>query len=197
MLAMVIEKLAPPPTGSPVLHFAPEPATLSFLKRKYGEAYTPADFDPSQYPWVEQPMRQIDLARPLEFMPVHSVQGLVHSHVLEHVPGDLTQIVLQMNEAIEPGGFHIFCVPFFSPWYREDMDPAMTHDDRDRLFGQFDHLRSFGTSDFEQRMGPLFKDFERLRIDQFFTQEDMARAAVPIRNLTSLTSHSVFFYQKN
>ena len=195
-LGLVLQRLAPEPMGAPVVHFAPEPGTSAFLHRTYGERYVPADVDPAAYPWMELPMRQIDLCRPSDYLEPKSVQGLVHSHILEHIPADLTTSLLQMNAAIMPGGFHIFVVPFFSPYYREDMSPEMSHEQRDELFGQFDHVRSFGTEDFLDRIELAFRDFERVDLSQHITADDLHAASVPIRALTSLTAHTVFFFRK-
>ena len=139
---------------------------------------------------------QVDLSRPLDFFPRESVQGLVHAHVLEHVPGDLHRIVKQMNEIIAPGGFHTFCIPFFSRWYREDMDPEMPASERDRIYGQYDHVRSFGTNDTEDRVLSLFDGFERIHIDKVYSEDELARNAIPAHAVTSLTSHTVFHFVK-
>jgi hypothetical protein len=124
------------------------------------------------------------------------VHGLVHAHVLEHIPGDINRIVRDMNKAIIPGGFHTFCVPFFSAWYREDMDPNMSHADRDRSFGQYDHVRSFGTKDFEERMMPLFEDFDRIDLTARYSPARLAQEAIPANVNTHLTSHTVFHFVK-
>jgi phosphoglycolate phosphatase len=197
LLGLVFKRLAPAPTGAPVVHFAPEMSTSKLLREIYGSAYTPADYSPEAYPWMDLPMRKIDLTSPDQYLPPRSVQGLVHCHILEHVPGDLTSSLIKMNDAIQPGGFHIFVVPYFSRWFREDLDTNMSHEERDRLFGQFDHVRSFGTEDFYDRMALAFRDFERVDLRDVISRQDLLKASVPEAAVSSLTSHSVHFFRKH
>lgn len=194
-LGMVLKRLAPPPNGSPIIHFAPERSIATFLRSLYGENYVPADFDPSAYAWAG-PVRQIDLCCPSRYLERESVQGLVHSHVLEHIPADLTSTLIEMNAAIQPGGFHAFCVPFLGKYYREDANPDASREERERLYGQWDHVRAFGTSDFLDRIRLAFKGFKLLDLTEHFSAADLRSARVPVHCLTSLTSHTVFFLQK-
>jgi hypothetical protein len=193
---IALRDLVPLPNGLPVVHFAPEVAISELLISRYPNTYRPADFAPSQYAWLKQPMQQVDLSRPLDFFAPNSVQGFVHAHVLEHVPGDLHRIIKQMNMALVPGGFHAFCIPFFSEWYREDMNIAMPHAERDRLFGQHDHVRSFGTRDTEERLLSLFDDFERIEMNKLYSSEQLAASAIPPQAIMALTSHTVFYFVK-
>lgn len=193
---VVLRDLLPPPNGLPVVQCAPEQATNSILADKFPATYQPADFDPSLYPWVKQKMMKVDLTRPLDYFEPNSVQGFVHSHVLEHIPTDLHRTIKDMNTAIAPGGFHTFCVPFFSKYYREDMDPNLSHSERDRLFGQFDHVRSFGTLDSDERLLSLFEGFDRLNMAAVYPPEKLQANAVPIGAATSMTAHTIFHFVK-
>lgn len=192
----VLRDLAPPPNGLPVVHCAPEHAITTLLTQKYGDNYQPADYAPSFYPWVERPVKQIDLTRPLDYFEKKSVQGFVHSHVLEHIPSDLHRTIKDMNAAIIPGGFHTFCVPFFSNYYREDMDLSMPHPERERLFGQHDHVRSFGTLDAEQRLLSLFDGFDRTDMAETYAADKLAAHAIPPNAATSMTAHTIFHFVK-
>ncbi|QIK79664.1 class I SAM-dependent methyltransferase [Sphingomonas piscis] len=195
-MALALRAINPAGSELPVYHFAPEKGVGSVLQEMFGASYTPADLSPENYDWSEVPVKRIDLSRSTEFLPTRGARGLVHSHVLEHVPGDLTSILLAMNAAVEVGGFHAFVVPFFSEWYREDMDPNVTYEERDRLYGQFDHLRSFGTRDFLQRIHLAFSNFEKVDLTSIISFDDCQRSGIPVTALTRLTSHSVHFYWK-
>ncbi|MFG5408139.1 hypothetical protein ABXN37_08465 [Piscinibacter sakaiensis] len=82
------------------------------LVKKFGTRYIAADFSPEIYQSSSKvDVRKVDLSRPEAFLPRNSVEGLVHSHVLEHIPGSIERIVAKMNDAIVPGGFHLFSVP--------------------------------------------------------------------------------------
>lgn len=193
----VLRDFAPASNGLPVIHCAPDKIIAEILEKRYGDCYRPADFSPEEYSWVNRPVSKLDLTKPSEYLKPNSVQGIVHMHVLEHIPADLNRVVREMNDAIVPGGFHALCVPFFSRFYREDMDPGMSHDDRDRLFGQFDHVRSFGTEDANERLHALFDGFQRVDLKSAFAHDLLAASAIPTRAATSPTSHSVFLYIKN
>ena len=196
MLALALQSINPQPTGAPLMHFAPERGMLRLLKEMFGDAYTPADFEPANYSWCPEPVKKVDLSDPLAFIRPESVQGLVHCHVLEHVPADIGNTIRAMNRAVQPGGFHAFVVPFFSEWYREDVSPTMTHDQREALFGQLDHVRSFGKKDFKSRIFPAFEGFERVDLSTRISGAALRAAAVPANALSSLTSHTVFYFQK-
>jgi phosphoglycolate phosphatase len=163
----------------------------------YGDSYVPADIEPTAYAWLEQPVRRIDLCTPSAFLDKESVQGLVHCHVLEHVPADLTTTLIEMNAAIESGGFHVFCVPFLGKYYSEDANPDTSREEREARYGQWDHIRAFGTSDFFERIRFAFEGFTLVNLGNSFTVRDMQLANIPSRSLTSLTSHTVFFFQKH
>lgn len=191
LLGLVIKRSLPEPTGAPVVHCAPEPAITRLLEAKYGRFYEAADVSPEAYPWLT--VRKVDLSDPGASFAAESLQGIVHSHVLEHVPADLTRIVRGMNRAIQPGGFHLFCVPFFTRFYREDMNelPVQT---REQMYGQADHVRSFGTDDFEYRVLSLFDGFDRVPLE--VGAYELSRAAIPVRAVRTFTSHSVFLFKK-
>ncbi|MBP1872344.1 hypothetical protein J2Z19_002056 [Ensifer adhaerens] len=198
MLALAIRKLAPPPSKKPmpVYHFAPDLGVCDLLQARYSGAYAPADFAPEEYAWMKTPVRKVDLSRPLDYMAPNSVYGMVHSHVLEHVPGSIDKIITDMNRAIAPGGFHLFQVPIETGWYREDMDPNMATSERERVFKQFDHLRAFGQKDFEDRCLRLFDGFDQIDLRKHLDEEDLAHAAVPASSLTSNTGHTAFMFIK-
>lgn len=191
LLGLVIKKSLPAPSGDPVVHFAPEPAITKLLQAKYGETYLPADFSPESYPWLL--VRKIDLSDPSAYLKPETVQGLIHAHVLEHVPADLTRVIRAMNRAIKPGGFHLFCVPIFTPFYREDLND-LPQALREEMYGQADHVRSFGSEDFEYRVLSLFEDFER--VDLGLTAADLSKAAVPAHAVRKITSHSALLFRK-
>jgi hypothetical protein len=196
-LGLVLKQLAPVPNGASVVHFAPETGISGFLRQMYGDSYVPADIEPSAYAWLEQPVRRIDLCRPSAFLDEESVLGLVHCHVLEHVPADLTTTLIEMNAAIQPGGFHAFCVPFLGKYYSEDANPDTSREEREARYGQWDHMRAFGTSDFLERIRFAFEGFRLVDLKDFFTVRDLQMANIPARSLASLTSHTVFFFQKH
>jgi hypothetical protein len=195
-MALTLRRLAPKPTGKPVYHFAPEEAIADILLEKYGAAYTPADFAPEEYSWSPVPMRKVDLSKAAEYLPKKGVQMLIHSHVLEHIPGSVDRIISDMNDAIAPGGYHIFQVPIHTGWYREDMNPRLSREAREERFYQWDHLRVFGTNDFPERCLSLFHGFERIDVSKVITADELNEAGVPPSTITKLTGHTPFVFRK-
>lgn len=193
---IVLRDIAPASNGLPVVHCAPEHVITDLLIQKYGDNYQPTDYDPSLYSWVPKPVRKVDLTRPLDYFQPQTVQGFVHSHVLEHIPADLHRTIRDMNTAIAPGGFHTFCVPFFSRYYREDMDPGMANSERERLFGQFDHVRSFGKIDAPDRLLSLFEGFDQVDLSSVWSPGDLEALAIPPGSATAIRSHSIFHFVK-
>ena len=69
---------------------------------------------------------------------------VVCNHVLEHVPED-RKAMRELQRILKPGGWAVLLVPF-------DQDRAVTYEDwaivdpdeRERAFGQFDHVRVYG-----------------------------------------------------
>jgi hypothetical protein len=194
-LGLVLKRLAPAPSGAPVYHFAPEKKIADLLHRQYGAAYVPADIEPELYGWSQVPVRRVDLCRSADDIQ-GPVQGMVHSHVLEHIPASIERVIREMNALIEPGGFHIFQVPVQPGWYREDMDPDLPGSERKRMFFQENHMRSFGQRDFAYRVLDLFEGFERVEIAAHVSAKDLAAAAVRPGALRNPTGHSVFFFRK-
>jgi len=185
--------------GLPVWHFAPEPGMQSVLMKKFGSSYIPADFLPELYSsWSKLPVRKVDLSYPNEYLPIESVEGLVHSHILEHIPGSIERVISQMNDAIVPGGFHLFCVPIHPGWYREDMNPTMSAKEREEGFYQYDHLRVFGEEDFEDRCLRLFEnDFTRIDLKSKIPESALRKAAISPRFLSKNTGTTPFLFIKN
>lgn len=197
LMALVIRRFTPQSCGKPVYHFAPEAAIADVLIEKYGKNYQPADFSPEIYSWSEVPLKKVDLSSPLKYISPQSLHGLVHSHVLEHIPASLDYVLEEMNKTLLPGGFHLFQVPIIDGWYREDMNPDMPVEERIGRFFQDDHLRMFGSRDFEDRVLRLFrKGFRRIDLSQEISKEELTDAAVPRFTLEKVNGHTAFLFIK-
>lgn len=132
------------PERGAILHLAPNEASLVRHFRACADAYVPADLDPSRYrvPGVVQ----VDL---MTLSDEGRYDRIYASHVMEHVPDD-RRVLGNMFRALKPGGEAWLIVPL---WDRptEDGSHDMPPRERERRFGQWDHVRQYGM-DFADRV---------------------------------------------
>jgi hypothetical protein len=126
-----------------MLHIAPEPATGPRVAALPNVQYLSADLD------SDRAMVNFDLTD-IPY-PDGSFDAIFASHVLEHIPDD-RRAMSEMCRVLAPGGWAVLLVPMFGPNTREDftiVDPA----ERERLFGQHDHVRMYGhDGEYERRL---------------------------------------------
>jgi len=122
--------------GRDVLHFAPERQLRERIRARAGR-YVTADFDRGD----------CDLRLDLSAMPEvaeGSFDVLISCDVLEHVPSD-ARAFAEIFRVLRPGGTAILTVPQKDPPSATDEDASVTDPrERERRFGQKDHVRMFG-----------------------------------------------------
>ena len=126
-----------------MLHVAPEPALTGPLAALPNVEYLSAD--------LVNPRAMVHLDLTDIPYPDGSFDVVYASHVLEHIPDD--QLAMrEIYRVLRPGGWAVLLVPMFGPTTREDptvVDPA----ERERLFGQDDHVRMYGhDGEYERRL---------------------------------------------
>jgi SAM-dependent methyltransferase len=142
------------PRGGAILHMAPNEGSLV---RRYAAAagdYVPADLFPDIY--AVPGMTRVDL---MALADEQRFDLFYASHVMEHVPDD--GVVLgNVLRALKPGGEAWLMVPL---WERptEDGSYAMPPRERERRFGQWDHVRQYGP-DFADRIRAAGFDLEEI-----------------------------------
>ena len=123
--------------GKRILHFAPEEQTTHMLRARAGN-YRTADF-------LE---KNVDENLDLCGMPTvasDSLDLLIAADVLEHVP-DHVQAMREIFRVLAPNGRAVLTVPQKDNLEKTYGDPGVTDPrERERLFGQSDHVRVFGT----------------------------------------------------
>lgn len=151
MLAAILDGNLP--QGSPaeadllinreVLHFAPERQLRERIRRA-AVRYVTADFGRGD----------CDLRLDISAMPTvadTSFDTLIVCDVLEHVPDDVAAFA-EMARILKPGGIAILTVPQSDSPATTDEDSSVTSEaDRERRFGQKDHVRMYG-DDFADRL---------------------------------------------
>lgn len=120
-----------------VLHIAPEACFMNRFEKIHGENYITAD--------IESPLAKIKMD--IHQMPFKDnyFDVVLCNHVLEHVTDDI-QALREINRVLKPGGFAIVQVPFFNPLPDVTLEDATITDpkEREKLFGQDDHVRKYG-----------------------------------------------------
>lgn len=129
--------------GASVLHLSPE-YCLSLIFRPAAQRYVRADYSTSD---CDVRLDMTDMS-PIESA---SFDVVIACDVLEHIPADRAALH-EVHRVLRPGGTAILSVPQFDGDEPTLEDPSVrTHADRERVYGQPDHVRNYG-ADFADRL---------------------------------------------
>ena len=155
-----------------VLHIAPE---LCFIKRFeaiHGDNYITAD--------IESPLAKVKL----DVLQMPFDDGMFDvifcNHVMEHVSDDI-KAMGEIFRVLKPGAWGIIQVPLFYPL------PETTYEDpniivpseREKAFGQDDHVRLYG-KDYINRLQSAGFDAEEIWLNKELPEADIQRLALPL-----------------
>lgn len=154
-----------------MLHIAPELCFMDRFEALENLEYITAD--------IESPLAKVKMD--IHEIPFedNSVDIIFCNHVLEHVDDDM-KALSEMRRVLKPGGWAILQVPFFYPL------PETTYEDnsivdpkeREKAFGQDDHVRMYG-EDYGKRLASSgFNVNEEHFIEELSNQEKQ-RFALP------------------
>ncbi len=125
-----------------VLHIAPEQEFLSRFKKQKNLDYTSADlFSPI-----------VDVKADILNLPFddHSFDVVFCNHVLEHIQDD-RKAMRELYRVMKPGGWGIFQVPMRQSLEETYEDFSITDPkERQKHFGQYDHVRWYGMDYFDR-----------------------------------------------
>lgn len=129
--------------GSPkrLLHVAPEAGLGRLLQGIRGIEYLSSDYAPGRA-MVQMDITSID-------MPDSSFDIVICNHVLEHVSDD-RKAMAEFVRVLRPEGWAILQVPMTdNPETYEDAS-ITSPEEREKAFGQWDHVRLYGQDYFER-----------------------------------------------
>lgn len=154
-------------SGEPlsVLHVAPEPVFQQALRQRPHLRYVSADVQ------AQDAMTRMDITS----IPMRdgTFDVILCNHVLEHVPED-RQAMRELYRVLKNGGWALLQVPLDSSLATTREDPSVTDPaERQRLFGQRDHVRLYGR-DYRSRLEDAGFD---VRVDAFIESLDSATIA--------------------
>jgi len=132
-----------------LLHVAPEFGLYLWLHNQSNIDYVATDMDGSRFRHIEG-MRSADITH----LPFDSndFDIIVCSHVLEHVPDDVSAFQ-ELFRVLRPGGVAALLTPFALDGWGTDEEPTINDQaEQERRFGQWDHVRIYDCEDFLKRM---------------------------------------------
>jgi SAM-dependent methyltransferase len=157
-----------------LLHFAPEPYLQKLLRALPNLDYVSAD--------LRSP--RADLLTDILALPVASdrFDVVLCSHVLEHVPDDRAAM-RELLRVMKPGGWGVIQVPIGPRRETTFEDWSVTSEaDRERVFGQLDHVRIYGT-DYYDRLREAGFDVEQVPLPMELGPESTRRYGLRIREV--------------
>lgn len=164
--------------GTRCLHIAPEAALAPRLHQILGDGYEPVDVDPDRFPFAPS-IRHLDLVADAARLPSAIYDLILHSHVMEHVRGNVTAILFHLHRALRPDGKQVCCLPVVRDrHYAEDLG-SLSPDEATRRFGQDDHVRIFGARDLQATLGMIFALPERYELLDDYDADLLARHGIP------------------
>ncbi len=157
------------PERASILHCAPNEASLVSRFSAGAGDYVPADIDPSRY--SVPGMQRVDL---MALGSEGRFDRIYASHVMEHVPDDAL-VLRNILKALKPGGEAWLIVPL---WQKASEDGAadLSPRERERRFGQWDHVRQYGR-DFADRVRTAGLEVDMIDADAL-PPEDVHRMAL-------------------
>lgn len=131
-----------------VMHVAPEYGIFARVRQDKMVSYVCVDLEPAGYD------RSMEITRcditSIDY-PDETFDLIICSHVLEHVPND-GLAMRELCRVLKPGGTAVLQVPISASLPRTIEDPSIDDPrERERRFGQYDHVRIYG-SDYTDRL---------------------------------------------
>ena len=160
-----------------IAHFAPERSIADRLIPLCGANYETYDFDPSRYSYANA--KPCNLCADLKNFEQGAYDIVMHNHILEHLPCNYTMVLLGLHALLKSGGYHVFSVPISDGYSGSDMNPDLSGEEKLERFGQADHIRRFGLSDYRVELTPILEIPADYDISQYIDRNKLLAANVP------------------
>lgn len=154
-----------------MLHVAPELCFIDRFEKLENIDYITAD--------IESPLAKVK-------MDIHDIpfeentfDVIFCNHVLEHVTDDI-RAMSEMKRVLKPNGWAILQIPFFHPIPEKTYEDASITDpkEREKAFGQDDHVRMYG-KDYADRLRSVGFDVTEDDFVQKLPKETVEKYALP------------------
>lgn len=154
-----------------LLDIAPAPSVETFLKQQHNIKYRSADL------YMENVDDKVDIQN-MEIYENDKFDVIICSHVLEHIPDDM-KALREMHRILKPTGTCVLLVPIplYDVSYDEDLG-MLPKEDRERRFGQDDHLRLYTGKVFEERIVAGGFRLEKVYANKEFTPTELRKYGI-------------------
>jgi len=158
-----------------MLHIAPELCFMDRFEQLTNLEYITAD--------IESPLAKVKMdihAIPFE---ENTFDVIFCNHVLEHVQDD-RQAIREMHRVLKPGGWAILQIPFFHPIPDKTFEDATITNpkEREKIFGQNDHVRLYGRDYADRLKSAGFKVTEDRLVFEL-AHDEVKRFALPAQEI--------------
>ena len=157
-----------------VLHFAPEKAFLSKFKKLENISYDTIDLD--------SPLA--DIKADICNLPLkdNTYDFILCNHVLEHIIND-KKAMQELYRVLKKGGIGIFQVPIDITKNKTFEDFSITDPkQRNKLFGQYDHVRIYGMDFFDRLINVGF-EVKQCEYTAHLNKEEIIKYCLPKKEI--------------
>ena len=160
-----------------LLHIAPELCFMKIFEEMKNVEYITGD--------IESPLAKVKMDVHQIPFDDNSLDVVFCNHVMEHLDDDI-KAMSEINRVLKPGGWAIIQSPVYLYLEKTLEDPSVTNPlEKERLFGQNDHMRKYG------------KDYgDRLRRGGFKVTEDnyLDELAEEVRTRYALPDEEIIYF---
>jgi predicted SAM-dependent methyltransferase len=178
IIALFIEKYHKVSKSTRILHIAPEKGLAEYFYNIAGDNCVFVDIDPKRYSHIPN-IKKLDLCHDLDGMATESFDLIIHSHVMEHIPCNYTYVLYHFDRILSQKGRMICSIPFLSGFYDCCTSPNLSDEERTKRFGQFDHVRRYGTSDLQLSLGKVCKLENEYDVTKHFSEDELIKFNIP------------------